>query len=103
MIDQNEEVRHGAVYVIEEFTSEPPEPRYLGHWKRDDYFTNGPGWDSVEQAIAWARQRAPIVLLMTGTASELRHWSAGVEKVERYGDETVVEWGGFVPAAEKQL
>lgn len=53
---------------------------YVGHWEREDptprIAEEGPGWDNVEAAIAWGRERAPRVLVnLTGSSDGV--YSAG--------------------------
>src|SRR6476661_1529648 len=60
--------RRGVVRIMEQMRVELPWHRYTAHWQPDPnapsetfYFEDGPGWNSVEQAIAWGRAHAPIV------------------------------------------
>jgi hypothetical protein len=80
--------KRGAVYIswhpdAERWPRSPDEPLFQGHWepghRRQPDFINGPGWEDVEEAIAWGRERAPVVLVYLGSHEE-RIYSAG----ERY-------------------
>ena len=77
----------GVVYIAEELADAavPGPTRYYGHWEADDregLLEQGPGWDDVEEAIAWGRARAPVVLLRLGRNVPQRHFSAGEKAPE---------------------
>jgi HEAT repeat protein len=56
----------------------PDEPRYRGHVESElptpHLIEDGPGWNDVEEAISWARERAPEVLVRLGVETT---YSAG--------------------------
>ncbi|MGH2511562.1 MAG: hypothetical protein ACRDGQ_02620 [Candidatus Limnocylindrales bacterium] len=45
-------------------------PRFEGRWRRgpgrDAPFEDGPGWEKVAAALAWARARADVVIVRIG-------------------------------------
>jgi hypothetical protein len=75
----------GVVFISEDpWAEEFDSPRFTGHWEAseggsNELVENGPGWDSPEDAIAWGRQRAPIVLIRVGPFPQ-RYFSAGVQQ-----------------------
>jgi hypothetical protein len=67
--------RQGVVRVREEMRVELPWHRYTASWQPNPdapvpavpfYFEDGPGWNDIEEAIEWARRRAPIVYVRLG-------------------------------------
>jgi hypothetical protein len=46
---------------------------------------DGPGWEDPHDAVAWARARAPRVLVRLG-ATEDRIYSAGEIQLTKYAD-----------------
>jgi hypothetical protein len=61
----------------------PADPRYLGHWEgivegRGAFFEQGPGWNDLEEAAAWGRERTGRVLVRLGIGDPI-HYSAGTE------------------------
>ena len=80
-----EPTRRGIVYVAEELRdfAVPGPTRFCGHWESgnpaDGVLEQGPGWDDIEDAIAWGRERAPVVLLRVGETEPQVHYSAGEE------------------------
>lgn len=72
---------------IGHWTRSPEEPEYGGHWEVDEprphIEEEGPGWDDVEEAIAWGRERAPKVMVILGD----EYYSAGEEQAG-----TAPEW-----------
>ncbi len=65
--------RQGVVRVREELQVELPWHRYRASWQpstdgpaRTFSFEDGPGWNDIEEAITWARHRAPIVCVRLG-------------------------------------
>lgn len=90
--------RAGRVYIGEDFDDEFGflSGRFSAHWESDTEpvrFEEGPKGASVEEAIAWGRRRADVVLIQLGDEGLYR--SAGVQQPE--GDEVGV-WPvpGFV-------
>ena len=54
--------RQGVVRVREEVQVELPWHRYTATWQPSpDVSADGPGWNEIDEAIEWARRRAPIV------------------------------------------
>jgi hypothetical protein len=58
---------YGGIVLIEPDYGVEVKPFAIeGHWepsKQGAEFEEGPGWHSAEDAIAWGRKRAPVVLL----------------------------------------
>lgn len=74
--------RHGIVYIAEELANAvlTGPTRFYGHWEAEQaggVLEQGPGWDDVEAAVAWARARAPVVVLRLGEAEPQKFYSAG--------------------------
>lgn len=77
--------RRGIVYIAEELrdVAVPGPTRFYGHWESQDPNTlleQGPGWDEIEDAVTWGRERAPVVLLRLGETEPQVHYSAGDEE-----------------------
>jgi hypothetical protein len=70
--------------------------QWTGHIEsnQDDYWEEGPPgpdrewWPSADEAIAWARARAPIVLVRIGNT----HYSAGEVHAEDDHDQPLPLW-----------
>ena len=80
--------RLGIVHIAS--APEPNGPTYTGYWDRGDppeMLEQGPGWDDVEEAIAWARERAPHVLVRVGS-DDTTIYSAGEIRLARLADGT---------------
>jgi hypothetical protein len=63
----------------------PADPRFYGHWEgtidgHPAHFEQGPGWNDVEDAIAWGRARTSRVLVRLGLGDP-KHYSAGEERL----------------------
>jgi hypothetical protein len=61
------------------------QPAFVGHVEQVSpplLLEEGPGWDSVDDAVEWGRARSSYVLVRTG-ATENDTYSAGVERVPR--------------------
>src|SRR6187402_2599474 len=65
--------RQGVVRVREELQVELPWHKYTATWQPGHdgpferfYSEDGPGWNDIEEAITWARHRAPIVYVRLG-------------------------------------
>jgi hypothetical protein len=57
---------NSVVWLLQEFSVAPPALRYTANWVSTDADVDpidGPGWNSLDDAIAWATARAPRVLL----------------------------------------
>ena len=73
--------------------------RWVGHvesYKHDHYEEaqpDGGWWDSVDDAIAWGRSRAPIVLVRIANT----HYSAGSVHAEDDEDEQLPLWPPETP------
>ena len=66
----------------------PGEPRFTGYWDRYDppsLLERGPGWDDLHDAVAWANERAPRVMVRFG-ATEDTIYSAGETRLMRRTD-----------------
>jgi hypothetical protein len=71
------------------------DPRFFGHWEgvidgRPTFFEQGPGWNEVEDAVAWGRERSRRVLVRFGLGDPV-HYSAGEEPFEP-GDIVIRPW-----------
>src|SRR5215208_380595 len=56
----------GIVGIEPDYGVEVRPFRIEGHWEppgEGPEFEEGPGWNTAEEAIAWGRKRAPVVLL----------------------------------------
>ena len=82
--------KQGIVYIAErEFVDVEPH-LYYGHWESTaaagpGVLEQGPGWDDIEEAIRWGRERAPKVFVRIGGKA----YSAGEEDPD---DEPVSRW-----------
>jgi hypothetical protein len=98
-----------VAYIVEVVEETIPSPRFVGHWENEQLGGSsvrvGPGWETAEDALAWARARAPVVIVRTGTATGMaRSWSAGARVVERYGEDVLDPWPGIGALADvKQI
>ncbi len=87
--------RFGIVYIAP--APDPDTHTFSGYWDRSDppeILEQGPGWDDVEEAIAWGRERAPRVMVRLGQ-DETSIYSAGEIQLTRFSDgtgETYPEW-----------
>ena len=86
--------KRGCVRIRQEFRVEVPFYRYSGSWQPEPntppplfYSEDGPGWDNAEEAIRWARVRAPIVYVGIGEGAS-EHFNAG----ERDGSGATERW-----------
>jgi hypothetical protein len=78
----------GIVYIAAAL--QPNARRFTGYWDRGnppEILEHGPGWDDVEEAIAWARERAPRVLVRLGD-DDAAIYSAGEIRLTRLADGT---------------
>lgn len=94
--------RQGVVRVREEVQVELPWHRYTASWQSSPYASveEGPGWNDVEEAIAWARRHAPIVHVRRDHgATETYDADDTGERDPRYGGVVHVdeEHAEFVP------
>ena len=88
--------RRGIVYIAQDL-DERGERRdfFSGHWELPDPPTSlehGPGWTDAEEALAWGRERAPVVLVRLGS----QYYSAGDAEPE---GKNLPRW----PPAESEL
>jgi hypothetical protein len=89
--------RYGVVFISRGFSYNDTHRVFIGHWEAEDPPQNleaGPGWDDVEEAVAWGRERALKVLVRLG-ATEDSIYSAGESPVTRLSDgtgEAYPEW-----------
>ena len=87
-----ERSRDGIVFLAEtvlDDLAEPTDPAFYGHWELVDpptFLEQGPGWASAEEAIAWGRSRAEIVLIRIGMPGT--YYSVG----SRHSGESLPEW-----------
>ena len=75
------ELKSGIVYLAQRLEGWPGEPEFYGHWEVDapdeGPMLEGPGWSTAEEAIAWGRERAPVVIIRVGRQPWQQHYSAG--------------------------
>jgi hypothetical protein len=90
----------GIVHIAISHPLREDRPRYRGHWEDGQMpatiLEEGPGWDDTQTAVAWGRERAPIVLVRVGR-DEHSIYSAGVTPATRFADgsgEPYREWPG---------
>jgi hypothetical protein len=101
MVDQGDpRTEKRVAYVAENLAALrlEGEPRFFGHCEiyasKDVVFEEGPGWDNVDDALAWARKRAPVVILRIGS-DEQQIYSAGDRDPT---DEPLPRWPGPTPS-----
>jgi hypothetical protein len=95
--EQGEQLR-GVVYIaestIDSLAKIPGAHLFEGHWEhiaaRD--FEDGPGWDSLDEAILWGRERAPEVILRIGRVEPQVHFSAGLVNLAARTDYPLPDW-----------
>jgi hypothetical protein len=72
----------------------PGEPEYSAHWEADEprphIVEEGPGWDNVDDAIAWGRERAPIVVVILAASD--RTYSAGEQRLPSLPEWPPADW-----------
>jgi hypothetical protein len=90
--------REGTVRIIEEMRAELPWHRYTASWQpapdapaETFYSEDGPGWNDIEEAVAWGRRHAPVVYVRLGRALN-ETYNAG-EKDDR-GRPPTERWSG---------
>ena len=82
--------KRGIVYIAKrEFVDAEPH-LYYGHWEstaadEPGVLEQGPGWDDIEDAIQWGRDRAPEVYVRVAGKT----YSAGVQDPD---GEPVTRW-----------
>lgn len=92
--------RLGIVYISVAHPRLPNGPGYTGYWDRGEppeMLEDGPGWNDVEEAVAWGRARAPRVLLRLG-ADESSIYSAGEQPLTRFSDGSGPAYPEWTPA-----
>jgi hypothetical protein len=72
----------GVVYIAERWEVLEPGPRFDGHWEARRhgspiFVEHGPGWEDPNDAVAWGRDRAPRIVVRTGSGPDVRHFTAG--------------------------
>lgn len=92
--------RRGIVYLTytEGRGGRPP---FTGYWEQEEppaSLEEGPGWDVAADAIAWARERSPRVLIRFG-AGEDSMYSAGEIRLQRSAAEGGLPFPEWPPAA----
>jgi hypothetical protein len=90
--------KYGTVFIARceprgYWPRDPRGPEYVGHWEHEEpsphMVEEGPGWDDIDEAIAWGRARAPLVIVQLGSSEE-DTYSAG----ERRATRELPEYGG---------
>ncbi len=79
MDDTGSKVRDGIVYISE--LDDSPTPAFHCHWESGDasgpfLVEQGPRYARAEDAIAWGRERADVVLIRVGPLPQ-KYYSAG--------------------------
>lgn len=85
--DQSVE-RKGIVYISASHPHRPDASAFAGYWDRGvppEVLEQGPGWATVEAAVAWGRERAPRVLVRLGK-DESSIYSAGEIRLTQFAD-----------------
>jgi hypothetical protein len=85
--------RHGIVYIAQDAPDlvDHRAPRFIGHWEATDpprLLEAGPSSSDVEDAIAWGRARAEVILVRIGMPGV--YYSAGEAQPAR--GERLPEW-----------
>lgn len=85
----------GTVFIAEDFDDEDRwmwPARFSVHWEQQDGsgFVDGPEGVSLEEALAWGRQRSDVVLLRLGDSDT--YYSAGARRLGAPGDEDIAPW-----------
>jgi hypothetical protein len=87
--------KRGVIRVREEFTVTLPWHRYIAEWQlnpdgpRPFQREKGPGWNDVDEAVSWGRQRAPLVYVRLGEG-----WPDWYSAGERTGRHAPKRWPG---------
>jgi hypothetical protein len=71
--------RIGIVYIAASYPQMSDRPSFTGYWDRGEppeLLEDGPGWNSVDDAITWGKARAPRVLVRLGS-DDTSVYSAG--------------------------
>jgi hypothetical protein len=75
-MEQQKHIETFHIAVIRpEFERIDPDQKFVATWSRRGTEVDGPGWDSVEGAVAWGRVRAPYVLVRLRTEPALDVWT----------------------------
>src|SRR5919204_3090395 len=73
---QEKHIETFCIAVIrQEFERIDPDRKFVATWSRQGTEVDGPGWESVEDAVAWGRSRAPYVLVRLRTEGALDAWT----------------------------
>ena len=79
-------------------------PAFTGYWiaaiNPPEMLEQGPGWDDVEEAVAWGRERAPRVVVRLGR-DESSIYSAGEIRLTRFSDGTGRDYPEWPPLREQ--
>lgn len=71
-----------VVYLVERLSEFENDTQFYGHCEIDHGGVmtkiDGPGWDNPEEAVAWGRAHASIVIFRIGPTPQ-QHYSAGSE------------------------
>jgi hypothetical protein len=79
--------RLGIVHIARAFPADSG-PRFTGYWDRGDppeMLEQGPGWDDLHDAVAWANTRAPRILVRSGPTDDTIY-SAGEIRLTENAD-----------------
>jgi hypothetical protein len=80
--------RLGIVFIAASHAPDQGLPVFTGYWDRGDppeMLEEGPGWERAEDAISWARERAPRVLVRLGPTEDTIY-SAGEVDLTEFSD-----------------
>lgn len=61
----------------------PSEPEWQAGCDYKDHFEESPGFNTVEEAIQWGRERSPIVLVRLGSALDAVYSAGDVQAAEK--------------------
>jgi len=69
---------HGRAWISQTTDSDRQPSDFVGYWETDDddprVLEDGLRWSTLEEALAWARERAPVVMVRLATTE---YFSAG--------------------------
>lgn len=96
-LEERERLRGtGIVYIAEKDREDSR--RFTGYWEserdgRSFFVEQGPEWDDPNEAVTWARERAPRVVVRLGIGfGNIRFFTAGDIRVEGDEHEPVLSW-----------
>lgn len=86
--------RRGVAWIAQDLDDAGAPGRFHGYWEENElngrFLEQGPEWERAEDALAWARARAPVVLIRTARGP---YYSAG-EHAPGWPIETAGRWPG---------